>query len=112
MLSVGCGSALGALLRYWLTTWWKRQQVYWPLATLLINLTGALVLGILTGRLAATGSAMLFWGVGLLGGYTTLSTLNTEMIAMVDEHRWGSLVIYFVVSYVGGLLAAWLGMSI
>ncbi|MDM8332014.1 MULTISPECIES: fluoride efflux transporter FluC [Limosilactobacillus] len=112
MLSVGCGSALGALLRYWLTTWWKRQQVDWPLATLLINLTGALVLGILTGRLAATGSAMLFWGVGLLGGYTTLSTLNTEMIAMVDEHRWGSLVIYFVVSYVGGLLAAWLGMSI
>lgn len=112
MLSVGCGSALGALLRYWLTTWWKRQQVNWPLATLLINLTGALVLGILTGRLAATGSAMLFWGVGLLGGYTTLSTLNTEMIAMVDEHRWGSLVIYFVVSYVGGLLAAWLGMSI
>ncbi len=112
MLSVGCGSALGALLRYWLTTWWKRQQVDWPLATLLINLTGALVLGILTGRLAATGSAMLFWGVGLLGGYTTLSTFNTEMIAMVDEHRWGSLVIYFVVSYVGGLLAAWLGMSI
>ena len=112
MLSVGCGSALGALLRYWLTTWWKRQQVDWPLATLLINLTGALVLGILTGRLAATGSAMLFWGVGLLGGYTTLSTLNTEMIAMVDEHRWGSLVIYFVVSYVSGLLAAWLGMSI
>ena len=112
MLSVGCGSALGALLRYWLTTWWKRQQVDWPLATLLINLTGALVLGILTGRLAATGSAMLFWGVGLLGGYTTLSTLNTEMVAMVDEHRWGSLVIYFVVSYVGGLLAAWLGMSI
>ncbi len=112
MLSVGCGSALGALLRYWLTTWWKRQQVDWPLATLLINLTGALVLGILTGRLAATGSAMLFWGVGFLGGYTTLSTLNTEMIAMVDEHRWGSLVIYFVVSYVGGLLAAWLGMSI
>ena len=112
MLSVGCGAALGALLRYWLTTWWKRQQVDWPLATLLINLTGALVLGILTGRLAATGSAMLFWGVGLLGGYTTLSTLNTEMIAMVDEHRWGSLVIYFVVSYVGGLLAAWLGMSI
>ncbi len=112
MLNVGCGSALGALLRYWLTTWWKRQQVDWPLATLLINLTGALVLGILTGRLAATGSAMLFWGVGLLGGYTTLSTLNTEMIAMVDEHRWGSLVIYFVVSYVGGLLAAWLGMSI
>ena len=112
MLSVGCGSALGALLRYWLTTWWKRQQVDWPLATLLINLTGALVLGILTGRLAATGSAMPFWGVGFLGGYTTLSTLNTEMIAMVDEHRWGSLVIYFVVSYVGGLLAAWLGMSI
>ena len=111
MLSVGCGSALGALMRYWLTTLWKKQQVDWPLATLLINLTGALVLGLLTGHLAAAGSAMLFWGVGLLGGYTTFSTFNTEMIAMVDEHRWGSLVIYFFVSYAGGLLAAWIGMS-
>ena len=82
------------------------------MATLLINLTGALVLGLLTGHLAAAGSAMLFWGVGLLGGYTTFSTFNTEMIAMVDEHRWGSLVIYFFVSYAGGLLAAWIGMSI
>lgn len=112
MLSVGCGSALGALMRYWLTTLWKKQQVDWPLATPLINLTGALVLGLLTGHLAAAGSAMLFWGVGLLGGYTTFSTFNTEMIAMVDEHRWGSLVIYFFVSYAGGLLAAWIGMSI
>ena len=112
MLSVGCGSALGALMRYCLTTLWKKQQVDWPLATLLINLTGALVLGLLTGHLAAAGSAMLFWGVGLLGGYTTFSTFNTEMIAMVDEHRWGSLVIYFFVSYAGGLLAAWIGMSI
>lgn len=112
MLSVGFGSALGALMRYWLTTLWKKQQVDWPLATLLINLTGALVLGLLTGHLAAAGSAMLFWGVGLLGGYTTFSTFNTEMIAMVDEHRWGSLVIYFFVSYAGGLLAAWIGMSI
>ncbi|MEE6639419.1 CrcB family protein [Limosilactobacillus pontis] len=90
MLSVGCGAALGALL---------------------INLTGALVLGFLTGHLAADGAAMRFWGVGLLGGYTTFSTFNTELVAMVDERRWGSLVAYLILSYGGGLVAAWVGMQ-
>lgn len=112
MLSVGCGSALGALLRYWLTTLWKKRHIDWPLATLLINLTGALALGLLTGHLAATGSAMLFWGVGLLGGYTTFSTFNTELVAIIDEHRWVSLIIYLFLSYAGGLLAAWVGMNV
>lgn len=111
MLSVGCGAALGALLRYWLTSIWKRQRIDWPLATLLINLTGALVLGFLTGHLAADGAAMRFWGVGLLGGYTTFSTFNTELVAMVDERRWGSLVAYSILSYGGGLVAAWVGMQ-
>ncbi|MFQ9706035.1 MAG: fluoride efflux transporter CrcB [Limosilactobacillus pontis] len=112
MLSVGCGAALGALLRYWLTSRWKRCRIDWPLATLLINLTGALALGLLTGHLAASDAAMRFWGVGLLGGYTTFSTFNTELVAMIDEHRWGSLLVYFMLSYAGGLLAAWVGMQI
>lgn len=112
MLSVGIGSVIGAILRYCLTSWWKSRHLDWPLATLVINLTGALTLGLLTGHLAATGSAMLFLGVGLLGGYTTFSTFNTEMVAMIDEHRWGSLLLYFSLSYAGGLFAAWLGMQI
>lgn len=112
MISVGCGSALGALLRYWLTVWWKKRRIDWPFATLLINLTGALALGGLTGHLLATGSTMLFWGTGLLGGYTTFSTFNTEMVAMIDEQRWGSLLSYALLSYGGGIAAAWLGMSL
>lgn len=112
MLSVGCGAALGALLRYWLTTQWKKRRIDWPLATLVINLTGAFILGSLTGHLTADGMVMRFWGIGLLGGYTTFSTLNTEMIAMIDEHRWGSLLAYFIVSYGGGILAAWVGIQI
>lgn len=111
MIAVGCGSAVGAVLRYLLTQLWKRRQIDWPLATLLINVSGAFLLGLLTGQLAAGSLAMRFWGVGVLGGYTTFSTFNTEMVAMVDEHRWGALACYLALSYGGGILAAWLGLQ-
>ena len=112
MINVGCGAALGAVLRYLLTTLWKRQRIDWPLATLVINLSGAFVLGILTGHLVPGSAAMTFWGVGVLGGYTTFSTFNTELIAMIDERRWDAFAAYLLLSYGGGLLLAWLGMQL
>lgn len=112
MLNVGIGSAIGAVLRYLLTQLWKKQQRNWPLATLLINVSGAFLLGLLTGRLAANSSTMLFLGTGILGGYTTFSTFNTEMVALIDEHRWGSFWLYLIASYGGGLVAAWIGMQL
>jgi CrcB protein len=111
MIAAGCGAALGALLRYFLTQLWKQRQIDWPLATLLINITGTLLLGLLTGHLTNGSSQMLFWGSGVLGGYTTFSTFNTEMISLLDEHRWGTFASYFILSYGGGILAAWLGLQ-
>jgi CrcB protein len=112
MLSVGLGSALGALLRYVISTWWKQHGMNWPLATLLINLTGAFALGLLIAHIPVKSQEMLFWGVGMLGGYTTFSTFNTEMIAMIDERKWTKFITYFVLTYAGGLFAAWLGMKL
>lgn len=110
MLSVGCGAALGAVLRYLLTQFWKRSGIDWPVATLVINVTGAALLGLLTRYLPAGSGIILFWGVGVLGGYTTFSTLNTELVSMIDEHRWLALSAYLLLTYGGGLLAAWWGM--
>lgn len=112
MINVGLGAACGAISRYLLTCWWKHYRIDWPLATLLINISGAFCLGIFIHHLPDSRFTILFWETGFLGGYTTFSTLNTELVAMYNDRRWGKLIIYFLLTYLGGLLAAWLGMQL
>lgn len=110
MLLVGCGAMIGAVIRYLITSFYKQFKVDWPFATLLINLSGALLLGMLTKHYATNPVLMSFWGVGILGGYTTFSTLNTELVSLIDEQRWKDLVIYLLLSYIGGIGCALLGL--
>ena len=112
MINVGLGAAIGAVIRYIITAWWKKLKIDWPLATLFINITGSFLLGILTKNFAGNSSVMLLFGIGLLGGYTTFSTFNVELISMIDEKRWGTFATYFSVSYIGGVIAAICGMMI
>jgi CrcB protein len=112
MINVGLGSAIGALLRYLLTSCWKKRGINWPLATLLINVTGSLALGLLTSHFAADSPVMLLFGIGMMGGYTTFSTFNTELISMIDEHRWVALLTYLGLSYILGIGAAVIGMAL
>lgn len=112
MITVGCGAAIGAIIRYVITTLFKRLKFDWPLATLLINLSGSLLLGILSHLLIGNPALLTFWGVGVLGGYTTFSTFNTELVSLIDERRWRDCVLYLVLSYGGGCALAFLGMVI
>ena len=109
MISVGLGAAIGAVIRYIITTWWKKLRIDWPLATLFINITGSFLLGIFTKNFASNSSLMLLFGIGLLGGF---STFNVELISMMDEKRWGMFAVYFGLSYLGGVIAAICGMMI
>ena len=111
MISVGIGSACGSVIRYLITTWWKRWHIDWHLATLLINLTGAVLLALIIKQFGTASTSYLFWGVGVMGGYTTFSTLNTELVAMIDEHQYLKLLVYLLLTYGGGILAAGLILS-
>lgn len=110
MISVGLGSSLGAFLRYLITIFWKRCRIDWPLATLLINVTGSFLLGVVTKEFAANTPIFQLFGTGVLGGYTTFSTFNTELISMLDEHRWLSVTCYLILSYSLGIMAAVAGI--
>ena len=114
-LGVGLAGALGAAARYlmveWVARWWTHRI---PLATLIINLTGAFALGLATTALVSPGalSARLLIGAGFLGGYTTFSTWSFETLAL---HRRGVTTYAWLnagVSLVGGLVAAGLGMAL
>ncbi|MCL6512907.1 MAG: fluoride efflux transporter CrcB [Alicyclobacillus sp.] len=116
MIYVGAGGILGALLRYQLSKWiGERWVVSFPLATLLINVTGSFLLGWLTvqaGHLwpAHETEVMLFLGVGGCGAYTTFSTFCYETMILFREGRVSAALVYASLSAILGTAAAALGL--
>ena len=82
-----------------------------PLAVLLANVLGALLIGVVAARLPASAELRLLLGTGVLGGFTTYSALMTGTLAL-----WGSAPLlaaaYAVGSLVLGLLAAAVGLRL
>lgn len=114
---IALGAAAGANARYWLGRWitagWPDA---FPTATLLINLSGSLGLGLLVGwpraQAAWGGGLGLLAGVGFLGGYTTFSTFSVELVRLLQEGRQLAALAYALLSALGGLLAAAAGFAL
>ena len=112
------GGALGAGIRYQIGRlmltllgpgfpWW----------TWTINLTGGLLMGLLTGLLARFGGVggeawRLLVGVGVLGGYTTFSSFSLESVNMIQRGDWGHALAYVLSSAVGAIAMLFAGLAI
>ncbi|MEA2002275.1 MAG: CrcB family protein [Actinomycetota bacterium] len=108
---VGAGGAVGSALRYLV---WRAVGTSggFPWATVLVNVTGSFMLGLLAGvyagRVGPTMRLAVFFG--FLGGYTTFSTFTAETVVLA---RTGSASAAFgnvVVSVIVGLTAAFAGV--
>ena len=116
-LWVGLGGFLGANARYALGFWVAaRFGDGFPFATLLINLTGSLAVGVvlalLTERFVVDPAWRLFLVVGFLGGYTTFSSYTFEALALAEQGRWLAAVGYVLGSNGLGLAAVYLGVAL
>lgn len=113
-LAAALGGALGALGRWGVTEALPRDPAGWPWATLLVNLTGCLVLGLLLGLVFARSpdSPWLrpFLGTGVLGGFTTYSAFAVETVQLTDAGRAAVAAAYVLASVAGGVGAAALGV--
>ncbi|MCY0895497.1 MAG: fluoride efflux transporter CrcB [Alicyclobacillaceae bacterium] len=115
-LFVGFGGVVGALLRFSLGQWLnERFSFTFPYPTLLINVSGAFLLGWFTSSLAryfpSLGDApMLILGVGMCGAYTTFSTFSYETTTLLREHRIAAALLYVGFSLVFGIAAAAIGL--
>ncbi|MDX6727218.1 MAG: fluoride exporter [Baekduia sp.] len=112
LVGVGLLGGVGAVGRFLLdATVARRVGRAFPFGTLAVNLSGTLVLGVLTGA-ALSGDAYRLWGIGLVGAYTTFSTwaLESHRLAEEGEGRLGALNV--AVSLVLGVLVAWLGREL
>jgi CrcB protein len=90
----------------------RRARLAFPVGILLVNLSGAFLLGFLTGATAALGwPHWLMVGVqaGLLGAYTTYSTWAVDSWALLVARRPRAVLLNLGGSLVLGVLLAWLG---
>jgi CrcB protein len=88
-----------------------RSGQEWPVGTLVINASGALALGLLTG-LAVTGNALLLAGTATLGSYTTFSTWMLETHRLREDARFLPALANVLISLAVGVGAAALGRVI
>ena len=117
LLVIGCGGAVGALMRYGLglrVTLLAGSAFPW--GTLLVNIVGCFLAGLLF-ALAVTRiplSDLLRNGlqIGLLGGFTTFSAFSIDAITLFDQGLWLRGLLYIVTNVVVSLLGAYLGMSV
>jgi CrcB protein len=113
-LVVLAGAGLGGLARYMAGSWiMLKYGDRFPLGTLIINVSGSFLIGVLmtllTERLNPHPNWRLFLVVGVLGGYTTFSSFEYELYQSVrDGARWMAML-YLMSSVVLGYLGVWLG---
>jgi CrcB protein len=108
-VGVGVLGGCGALARFGLTLFVAdRLHPHFPAGTLLVNLSGAFLLGLLVGA-SVEGDARLLLGAGLLGSYTTFSTWMVETQRIDEAGKRRIAVANVVFSVVLGLAAAALG---
>ena len=108
------GGALGALARWALAEALPHSPGSWPWATLLVNLVGCLLIGVLLAVLLARFPKSRwmrpFLAVGVLGGFTTYSTFAVDVVRLTGAGRGPLAVAYVVVSVLGGVLAVLVGL--
>lgn len=113
---IAMGGVIGALLRYQLGLWWPTAAPAFPWTTLLVNVIGSLLLGMLivviTERWPAHRWLRPFIGTGILGGFTTFSTWCTDIVVLMHDGRAVLSVLYLASTLVGALAATVAGMAL
>ena len=106
--AIFAGGFAGAVARAGLVHAFGDGAGGWPWATFIANVVGAFLLGYFTTRLQErlplSSYRRPLLGTGLCGALTTFSTMQLELLTMLDEHRVGLALSYASASVVAGLL--------
>ncbi len=116
LVFIALGGALGSIGRYLVSGWVQAASGGgWPLGTLVVNVLGCFVIGLLSqlaeGSGAFTPATRAFFFTGLLGGFTTYSTFSLEAYNLAADGATLSATTFVMLQIVLGLAAVWLGRA-
>ena len=105
ILAIGIGGALGALLRYFITSMiFNQLGNQFPWGTLTVNLLGCALLGflitIVSNSWSSSDEFRSFFSIGLIGALTTFSAFSIEVVLMIEKGNWLMAVGYVVLSVI------------
>jgi len=116
LAAVAIGGVLGAEARYAVGLAVPHSGAQFPWSTVLINVTGCLLIGVLMAALQALPRPHRllrpFLGVGVLGGYTTYSTFATDVHRLLLAHRPLVALGYLLATVLGCAAAVWGGTAV
>lgn len=116
LVAIFAGGALGALMRAGLVEAFPTAAGHWPWPTFGVNVAGAFLLGYfitrLQERLPLTRYRRPFLGTGVCGALTTFSTMQVELLRMIDHDRFGLAAGYAAATLAAGFAAVWVATSV
>lgn len=116
LAAIVVGGMAGTLVRLLLSELAPHDAGQWPWATLVANVAGAALLGFVLvrfySRAPAPSRARALIGTGFCGGLTTFSTLQRELLEMLDAGRGALAIAYIAVSLVAGLVGVLLAVRL
>jgi fluoride exporter len=116
-LIVFFGGGLGAALRHGVNIWVARLiGTAFPYATMIENVTGSLVMGMLAAYFAFKGDATQHWRLfmttGILGGYTTFSAYSLDVALLYERGALGLAALYATASVVLSIAGLFAGLAL
>jgi len=117
ILLIALGGGAGSVLRYLCHRWMATASgnAVFPIGTMVVNLIGCLVIGLLFGWSTKYGMPehkMAFLMTGFCGGFTTFSAFTLDAHELARQEKLGWFFLYIGASVILGLAATWLGIKL
>ena len=113
-LLIGLGGGVGSMCRYWASLFLLNKS--FPLATLLVNIIGSFIIGLVTAYALKSewfaGNWKLFFATGICGGFTTFSAFSLENLQLLQQDKYLWSLFYITASIVLSLTATFLGYKL
>ena len=115
ILLIGLGGGLGSILRYGVGVW--SQKIGWapfPLGTVLVNLIGSLLIGVIYGwidkqSIPVSQDLQFLAIIGFCGGFTTYSAFSYDTLLLMEKGHYSTAIGYVLVTLLAGWLLVYLG---
>ena len=109
LLIISIGGGIGTLARYIVSGLdYKYSLGVFPISTLIVNLSGSFIIGLLWGfseRFSVSPNMRMFIFIGVLGGYTTFSTLSLETFNLLRDNEYKvAFLNIFITNFIGVVL--------